>query len=309
MKRLLVAARANPKRWAELFRNQLPGHEVLDEVPASDEAPVAYMVVGRPPPGLISHLPGLEVVLSLNAGVEHLLADGEVPGHIPIVKLVDDGLTAGMVDWVLAETLAWHRNLLAYHAQQAERCWAPLPEKLARERRVSVLGAGALGTPVVELLVRVGFAARFWSRTPHDIRGAAGFAGRERLGAAVEDADILINLLPLTPETANLLDRFVFERLAPGALLINAARGAHVNEADLLAALESGRLSSAVLDVFREEPLPPEHPFWAHPKVTVSPHVASLTHLHTAVAAMAANIRRYERGEPLLNVVDRARGY
>jgi glyoxylate/hydroxypyruvate reductase A len=309
MKRLLVAARANPKRWAELFRDQLAGHEVLDEMPASDHVPVAYVVVGRPPPGLIGRLTGLEVVLSLNAGVEHLLADGEVPGHIPIVKLVDDGLTAGMVDWVLAETLAWHRNLLAYRTQQAERRWAPLPEKLARERRVSVLGVGALGTPVVELLVRVGFATRFWSRTPHDIGGAAGFAGRERLGAAVEGADILINLLPLTPQTTNLLDRFVFEQLAPGALLINAARGAHVNEVDLLAALDSGRLSSAVLDVFREEPLPPDHPFWAHPKVTVSPHVASPTHPQTAVAAMAANIRRYERGEPLLHVVDRARGY
>ena len=171
-------------------------------------------------------------MLSLNAGVEHLLADGEVPGHIPIVKLVDDGLTAGMVEWVLAETMTWHRNLPAYRAQQAERRWAPLPEKLARERRVSVLGAGALGTPVIEVLVRLGFATRFWSRTPHDIRGAAGFAGRERLGPAVEGSDILINLRPLTPETANLLDRFVFERLAPGALLINAARGAHVNEAD-----------------------------------------------------------------------------
>ena len=278
-------------------------------MPASAEAPVVYAVVGRPPPGLIGSLPGLEVVLSLNAGVEHLLADGEVPGHIPIVKLVDDGLTAGMVEWVLAETMTWHRNLLAYRAQQAERRWAPLPEKLARERRVSVLGAGALGTPVIEVLVRLGFATRFWSRTPHDIRGAAGFAGRERLGPAVEGSDILINLLPLTPETANLLDRFVFERLASGALLINAARGAHVNEADLLAALDLGRLSSAVLDVFREEPLPPDHPFWAHPKVTVSPHVASLTHPQTAVAAMAANIRRYERGEPLLHVVDRARGY
>ncbi len=197
MKRLLVAVRTNPKQWAELFRDQLADHEILEEMPASAEAPVVYAVVGRPPPGLIGSLPGLEVVLSLNAGVEHLLADGEVPGHIPIVKLVDDGLTAGMVEWVLAETMTWHRNLPAYRAQQAERRWAPLPEKLARERRVSVLGAGALGTPVIEVLVRLGFATRFWSRTPHDIRGAAGFAGRERLGPAVEGSDILINLLPL----------------------------------------------------------------------------------------------------------------
>jgi glyoxylate/hydroxypyruvate reductase len=308
MKRLLVAARANPERWRELFRNQLPSHEILGG-PPPDDAPVAYVVVGRPPPGLIGRLPGLEVVLSLNAGVEHLLADGEVPGHVPIVRLVDDGLTAGMVEWVLAQVLAWHRNLFAYHGQQAERRWAPLAEKLARERRVCVLGAGALGTPVVELLVRAGFAARFWSRTARHVAGAAGFAGPASLAAAVEGSDVLINLLPLTPETAGLLDRFIFERLAPGAFLINAARGAHVKEADLLAALDSGRLSGAALDVFREEPLPPDDPLWRHPKIFISPHVASLTHPETAVAAMAANIRRYERGEAMLNVVDRTRGY
>ena len=138
---------------------------------------------------------------------------------------------------------------------------------------------------------------------------ATGFAGREQLGAAVEGADVLINLLPLTPETAGLLDRSLFERLAPGAFVINAARGAHVKEADLLAVLEAGRLSGAALDVFREEPLPAESPLWSHPKVFVSPHVASLTHPETAVAAMVDNIRRHEREEPMLHVVDRARGY
>jgi len=308
MRRLLVAARANPERWRELFRGQLPGHEILAAAP-KDDAPIAYVVVGRPPAGLIRSLPGLEVVLSLNAGIEHLLADGEVPAEIPIVRLVDEGLTAGMVDWVLAQTLAWHRNLFTYRTQQAERRWAPLPEKLARDRRVTVLGAGVLATPVIELLLRFGFITRFWSRTAHHIEGATGFAGREKLGAAVEGADVLINLLPLTPETSGLLDGALFERLAPGAFVINAARGAHVKEADLLAALEAGRLSGAALDVFREEPLPAESPLWSHPKVFVSPHVASLTHPETAVASMVDNIRRHERGEPMLHVVDRTRGY
>ena len=308
MKRLLVAARANPERWRELFRSQLPSHEILAAAP-KDDAPIAYVVVGRPPVGLIRSLPCLEVVLSLNAGIEHLLADGEVPAEIPIVRLVDEGLTAGMVDWVLAQTLAWHRNLFTYRTQQGERRWAPLPEKLARDRRVTVLGAGVLATPVIELLLRFGFATRFWSRTAHHIEGATGFAGREKLAAAVEGSDVLINLLPLTPETSGLLDRFIFERLAPGAFVINAARGAHVKEADLLAALEAGRLSGAALDVFREEPLPAASPHWDHPKVFVSPHVASLTHPETAVEAMVANIRRYERGEAMLHVVDRTRGY
>jgi len=308
MRRLFVAARANPKLWAGLFRERLPDHEILEEMPA-DGRPVAYVVVGRPPAGLIGGIPGLEVVLSLNAGVEHLLASGEVPAHIPIVRMVDDGLTEGMVDWVLAQTLAWHRNLLRYRDQQAEGRWAPLPEKLARERVVTVLGAGALGAPVASLLARFGFAVRVWSRSGSSIDGTTGYAGRGRLADAVAGADILVNLLPLTADTADLIGRALFDRLARGAFFINAARGGHVVDADLLAALDEGRLSGAALDVFREEPLPEGHAFWRHPKILVSPHVAAPTHPETAVAAMVETIRRHETGQPLPHVVDRQRGY
>ncbi len=308
MRRLLVAAEDEPALWAALFRSALPGHDILLTAPPAG-TPVAYLVVGRPPPGLVASLSGLEVVLSLNAGIEPLLAPGAVPEHLPIVRMADDGLALGMVEWVLAQALAWHRNLFAYAASQKAGRWAPLSERLARERLVTVLGAGALGRPVATALAAVGFRTRVWSRTPHDIPGVEAFSRTDGLAAALDGADVLVNLLPLTALTANLLDSRAFDRLARGALLINAGRGGHLVEADLIAALDDGRLGAAALDVLRQEPLPESHPFWRHPRVRLSPHVAAPTHARTAVAVMAETVRRHERGEVLFPLVDRARGY
>ena len=309
MKRLFIASRGNPEQMAEMFRKELPTHEVFTRQPQPGDAPVPYIVVGRPTPGVIAAVPGLELVLSLNAGIEHLLASGEVPEHLPIVRLVDDGLADGMSDWVLGHALAWHRNFAVYRDLQAKREWAPQPEKLARERVVTVLGAGALGAQAAAHFVRFGFATRVWSRSGRLVDGAQSFAGRDNLLAAVSGADILVNLLPLTAETANVVDASLLAALAPGAFFINGARGGHVVDADLIDALDSSQLSSAALDVFRTEPLPVEDPLWRHPKVLLSPHVAAPTHAHTAVAEMAENIRRFERGEKLPHLVDRTLGY
>jgi glyoxylate/hydroxypyruvate reductase A len=308
MNRLFIAARSQPERWAELFRAELPDHEVVTELP-EDGRPTPIVVVGVPPAGLLGRLVGLELVLSINAGVEHLLASGEVPGPVPIVRMVDPGLVDGMVEWVAARVLAWHRNLFQYREQQGAGRWAPRPEKLARERTVAVLGAGELGRPVATMLAALGFRTRAWSRSPKAIAGVEGFAGRDGLAAAVEGVDILVNLLPATAETTDLVDARLLARMAPGGLFVNGGRGAAVNEADLLAALDEGRLDAAALDVFRGEPLAAGHLFWAHPKLFVTPHVAAITHPHTSVAIMAANVRRFERGEPLPNLVDRAQGY
>ncbi|KQN72358.1 hypothetical protein ASE94_07530 [Devosia sp. Leaf64] len=309
MKRIFIAARSNPEHMAELFRSELPAHEVFTQQPQPGDAPVPYIVVGRPTPGVIAAVPGLELVLSLNAGIEHLLASGEVPDHLPIVRLVDDGLADGMSDWVLAHALAWHRNLATYADLQAKREWAPQQEKLARERTVAVLGAGALGSQVAGHFVRFGFKTRVWSRSGRPIDGATSFAGRPALMDAVSGADILVNLLPMTSETANVVDATVLNALAKGAFFINGARGGHVVDADLIDALDRGQVSGAALDVFRTEPLPAADPLWSHPKVLLSPHVAAPTHAHTAVAEMAENIRRFERGEKLPHLVDRTLGY
>ncbi len=309
MKRLFIASRGNPEHLAQLFRAELPDFEVLTQQPEPGDADVPFIVVGRPLPGVIRAVPGLKLVLSLNAGIEHLLASGEVPDELPIVRLVDEGLALGMAEWVLAQTLAWHRNLFHYAEIQAKGDWAPLAEKLANERKVTVLGAGALGRPVADHLVRFGFETRVWARSQHDIPGATTYAGKSQLLDAVNGADIVINLLPLTAETADIVDKNLIAAMADGGFFINGARGGHVVDADLIAALDSGKLSGAALDVFRTEPLPAEDPLWKHPKVRLSPHVAAPTHQHMAVKEMAANIRRFENGEPVRNVVDRSLGY
>lgn len=308
MRRILIAIRNNREVFSDLFRAELPEHEIVTAEPG-DAAPTAYAVVGLPPPGLLAGLQGLEVVLSLNAGVEHLLASGEVPASVPLVRMVDPGLVAGMVEWVAARVLAWHRNLFDYAALQAEQQWRPLAEKLASERTVTVLGAGELGRPAAALLAAIGFRTRVWSRAPREIHGVAGFAGRAQLATAVDGADVLVNLLPSTASTADLIDHALLERMSPGGLLVNGGRGATLVDRDVLRALDDGHLAAAALDVFRTEPLAADDPYWRHPRVFVTPHVAAISHARTSVAVMAETIRRHERGDPLLHVVDRARGY
>jgi glyoxylate/hydroxypyruvate reductase A len=308
MRSLLVALGAESPLWAERLRLALPDHEILTAPPPRG-APVAYVAVGRPPPGLIAGLFGLELVLSANAGIDPLLVPGVVPAEVPIVRMAESGLAEGMVDWVLAQVLAWHRNLFAYAADQAGRRWIPRAERLARERTVTVLGAGVLGAAVAQAVAKLGFVTRVWSRSGRAVPGAAAFAGPGGLPAVLAGAEILINLLPLTAETEDLLDAAVFARLARGALFVNAGRGGCVVDEDLIAALDSGRLDTAVLDVFRQEPLPVDHPFWRHPHIRLSPHVAAPTHARTAAEVMARSVLCWERGEILETLVDRTRGY
>jgi glyoxylate/hydroxypyruvate reductase A len=307
MKKIAVLLRSNTEEWKELLRGALPQHLVVSDL--ADATDAAYAVVGKPAPGVLAALRELRVVFSVNAGVEALLESGEVPAGIPIVRMVDDGLAEGMLEWVLAETLAWHRHLFAYRERQLQGAWAPEPEILARDRRVTVLGAGHLGGRVAATLAQLGFRTRVWSRTPKDIAGVESWVGDAALPGAVYGAEILINLLPLTPATENVLDAPLLAQLARNAVLINAGRGRHVVDQAVLDALDTGRLRAAVLDVFREEPLPRSHPFWQHPGVYITPHVAAPTHASTAVRAIAENLRAYESGAALRHVVDLARGY
>jgi glyoxylate/hydroxypyruvate reductase A len=309
MTRIYIASKGDRAGLAALFRAALPDAEVMIDPSEFGDRPVSFAVVGRPDPGTLAAIPGLEVVLSLNAGVEHLLSSGEVPDGMPIVRMVDDGLAAGMTEWVAAQVMAWHRNILPYVRLQAKGTWSPFREKLASERIVTVLGAGALGRPAAELLAHIGFQTRVWSRTARPVAGATSFGGPDGLRDAVDGADVLVNLLPLTEQTRDLIDGPLLTAMAKGGLLVNGARGAHVVDADLLAALDSGQLSLAALDVFRTEPLPSADPLWSHPAVLVSPHVAAPTHPAPAVAEMAANVRRYLAGQPMHNVVDRNAGY
>jgi glyoxylate/hydroxypyruvate reductase A len=275
---------------------------------AGDPAAVRYLVFAPGGPDLdLAPLTGLRAILSLWAGVERLLAL-PLPAGVPLCRMVEPGLAEGMRDYVVAHVMRWHVGLDAALAGPGPRWAEPVPP-LARERTVGVLGLGEMGGTVARALAGLGFRVMGWSRTQRAVAGVDCRAGPQGLGALLEASGMLVCLLPRTPDTENLLDAAAFARMRPGAALINAGRGEAIDDDALLAALDAGRIAQATLDVFRTEPLPQDHPFRRHPRVTVTPHVAAATRPATAAAALAAQIRRTEAGQPLLHVVDRSRGY
>ena len=272
-------------------------------------ADIDYALVWRPEPGFLASLPNLKLILSLGAGVDHLLVDPQLPRHLPIVRLVDPHMTAAMSEYIVLQVLRLHRRDLDYRAQQEARAWRELDQQNAAERRVGILGLGELGQDAAKKLKALGFDVAGWSRSERTIAGVRCHAGVPGLTPLLGGSEILVCLLPLTAETEGILNARNLALLPRGAALVNAARGAHLVEEDLLAALASGQISAAVLDVFREEPLPADHPFWHHPRIVMTPHVAAFTNPATAAPIILDNIRLYEEGRPLLNRIDPARGY
>ena len=274
-----------------------------------DPAEIDYALVWRPEPGLLASLPNLKLILSLGAGVDHLLGDPQLPRHLPIVRLVDPHMTDAMSEYVVLQVLRLHRHDLDYRAQQEDRVWRELDQKNAADRRVGILGFGELGRDAAKKLKALGFDVAAWSRSEKSLAGVESYAGADGLPRLLRRSEILVCLLPLTAETDGILNARNLALLPRGAALVNAARGAHLVEDDLFATLASGQISGAVLDVFHDEPLPADHPFWHHPRVVVTPHVAAFTNPATAAPIILDNIRRFEEGRPLLNRIDPARGY
>jgi len=274
-----------------------------------DPAEIDYALVWRPEPGFLASLPSLKLILSLGAGVDHLLGDPRLPRHLPIVRLVDPHMTNAMSEFVVLQVLRLHRRDLDYRAQQQAGVWRELDQPNAAGRRVGILGLGELGQDAAKKLKALGFDVAGWSRSEKAVAGVGSYAGAAGLPLLLGRSEILVCLLPLTAETEGILNARTLALLPRGAALVNVARGAHLVEEDLLAALASGQISAAVLDVFRDEPLPAGHPFWHHPCVVVTPHVAAFTNPSTAAPIILDNIRRFEEGLPLLNRVDPARGY
>jgi glyoxylate/hydroxypyruvate reductase len=272
-------------------------------------AEIDYALVWRPEAGFLASLPNLKLILSLGAGVDHLLGDPRLPRHLPIVRLVDPHMTDAMSEYVALQVLRLHRRDLDYRAQQEAGIWHEFDQKNAVERRVGILGLGELGQDAAKKLKALGFDVAGWSRSEKIVAGIGCHAGAAGLAQLLGRSEILVCLLPLTAETEGIMNASTLALLPKGAALVNAARGAHLVEEDLLAALASGQISAAVLDVFREEPLPAGHPFWRHPRIVITPHVAAFTNPATAAPIILDNIRRFEEGRPLLNRVDPARGY
>jgi glyoxylate/hydroxypyruvate reductase A len=274
-----------------------------------DPAEIDYALVWRPASGLLASLPNLKLILSLGAGIDHILTDPLLPRRVPIVRLVDPYLTAAMSEYVVLQVLRLHRNDIEYQEQQRVQIWRELPQRTAGERPVGILGFGEIGRDAARKLKGLGFPVAGWTRRPRRIAGFPTHAGAEGLRHLLDGAAILVCLLPLTGETEGILNAANFRRMPRGGGVVNAGRGGHLVEADLIPALDSGQLSAAALDVFRDEPLPPEHPFWRHERILITPHIAGITNPLTAAPVVLDNIRRFEAGRPLLHRVDPRRGY
>lgn len=302
---------SDPERgavWARLFAERAPEVDFRTWPDVGDPAAVRYLAAWEPPENLTEAFPNLEIVFSVGAGVDQF-DFSRIPPEVPVVRMVESGLVAGMVEYATLAVLAAHRDWLTYAAQQREAVWNPIRVRTAGSRRVGVLGMGVLGQAVLTTLLGFGFQCAGWSRTAHWKPGIDSYAGEEGLDAFLARTDILVCLLPLTEATRGILSRNLFERLPPGAVLVNVGRGGHLVEPDLLDALESGRLSAAFLDVFDTEPLPAGHPFWRHPRIMVTPHIASMTQAETSAEVVLDNLRRHREGLPLIGLVDRRRGY
>ena len=294
--------------WASYFAGHAPDLDFRVWPDACDLGKVEYLIAWQVPPEFLTALPRLKVLFSSGAGIDHI-DFSTVPAHIPIVRMVEPGIIGGMVEYVSLAVLALHRDLFDYVGAKAACRWSPLEVPPASMRTVGVMGMGVLGRAVLERLATYGFRLRGWNRSPRHMDGVESFAGTDQLPRFLEGCNIMVCLLPLTSSTKGVLSHTLFSALPPGAAVVNVGRGQHLVNADLLAALDSGRLSRAILDVTDPEPLPPEHPFWMHPRIFLTPHIASMTQPETAAAILLENIRRHQRGEPLRDVIDRSRGY
>lgn len=253
-----------------------------------------------------SPFPRLKAVLSLWAGVEKVIVNETLT--VPLARMVDTGLTQGMQDWVTGHVLRHHLGM-DYNILNQNGKWDPRLPPLATDRPVTILGLGALGQTCAKALAGLGFPVTGWSRSPKSVPGITCLSGAETLDKALSNAEILVLLLPFTAETENVINSDTLAQMPRGAVIINPGRGPLIDDDALLAALDSGQIGHATLDVFRTEPLPPEHPYWAHERVTVTPHIAAETRSSSAASVIAENIRRGQAGEPLLYQVDRKEGY
>lgn len=308
---MVLVYKADPARaaeWARIVAERAPGLAFHIWPDTGDPWAVRYLAAWLPPDDILGAFPNLEILFSIGAGVDQLDLS-KVPAHVPVVRMIEPGIVDGMIEYAAMAVLALHRDLVPYIAQQRAGQWKPIRVWPASTRRVGVLGLGRLGAAVAQKLAGFGFDVAGWSRSPRSIEGVASYAGADTLDAFLARTDILVCLLPLTPATHRFLDGPLLAKLPRGACLVSAGRGGHLDQDALIEALDNGRIAAAVLDVTEPEPLPAGHRLWTDPRVLITPHVASMTQPATAAVALLENIARHEAGQPMVGVIDRARGY
>jgi glyoxylate/hydroxypyruvate reductase len=311
---LLHLSDVDEKHWMAELGALLGDYPIVRRNDEFNPADIRYIFVWKPLDNAFDGLSGLKAVLSLGAGVDALLRHPNLPRNVPIVRFVEDDLTQCMSDYVVANVTMHHRCFTRYKQDQLERTWSQFYPPAAQNINVGIMGMGVLGTDAAQRLLGLGFNVRGWSRSAKSLAGVEGFFGQEQFDRFLSGTDILVDLLPLTPQTENILNYETFlklrrDRLKGGPVIINAARGGHQVETDIVRALGDGTLGAASLDVFQIEPLPADSPLWDLQNCYITPHIAAISNPHSGAAYFADVIKSHEAGRPLGNVVDLKRGY
>ena len=305
---IFIAHSDDPEEHREALLAELPDLDFRVWPDAGDPNEIEFALVWAPKTGLLRTFPNLKVIISLGAGVDHIFRDTKLP-DVPIVRLIDRSLTEQMSEYAILGILRHHRLLPIYEAAQRVGRWDRLPPPDTERSPVGILGLGHIGGDTAAKLRALGFPVRGWTRSPRTVDGIECFHGADGLVPFLKECRFLACFLPMTEETAGIINAQTLAALPEGAYVLNLARGGHVVEEDLLAAIDSGHIAGAMLDVFQEEPLPPDHRFWSHPKILLTPHVAGVTVARSIAPQVAVNIHRARAGEPLINVVERDRQY
>jgi len=300
---------ANPEPWINALKKAAPDLEVMVFNKSLDRSQVEFALAWNHPPGIFMTFPNLKTISSMGAGVDHLLKDQNIPAQANIVRIIDPLLSQDMYEFALAVIMNRMKNLTHFRENQQQKIWKKKRYQRMADVRVGLMGTGIIGNHVAENLAKVGFSVSGWSRTAGSSKAYPKFSGESQLSEFLGSCDFLICLLPLTAETRGILNKNTMGMLPVGAWVVNLGRGPLLVDEDLISLLNSGHLAGANLDVFHQEPLPADHPFWLHPKVYITPHIASLTDPESVVPQIIENYRRTINNQPLLNQVDREKGY
>lgn len=306
---VIVSDLADAEPWVKAIKKDAPNVMVATHSQLNDFSGIEFALAWNHPPGIFMQFPNLKTISSMGAGVDHLLKDSDIPLKVNIVRIIDPLLSQDMFEFALAVIMGRTKNLVHFRENQLQKIWKKKRYQRMADVKIGVMGTGIIGNHVAENLAKVGFYVSGWSRTEGHPAAYHKFYGTNQLQEFLANTDFLVCLLPFTPETSGILNKNTLSMLPVGAWLVNLGRGPLLIDEDLISLLDAGHLAGANLDVFHQEPLPENHPFWAHPKVYITPHIASLTDPESVAPQIVENYYRTVRNQPLLNQVDREKGY